>query len=170
MTDKTTPIKRKSVDYGRIEAGWRAGLLSPRQLAAIYTQETGDPVSHAAIIKRAKRDGWTRNVVIHEKSTILLEKDELIHRAGFIYIIYFDDSANQRYYKIGMSQTFHARFADHQCSSPFKIYVACAYFVGNMRQEERALHLTFASKRVRGEWFSLDQQDLYDIAQRAVLI
>lgn len=55
MTDKTTPIKRKSVDYGRIEAGWRAGLLSPRQLAAIYTQETGDPVSHAAIIKHFEK-------------------------------------------------------------------------------------------------------------------
>lgn len=42
---------RKKVDYDRIEAGWRAGLLSPRQLAAAYTEETGEAVSHAAIIK-----------------------------------------------------------------------------------------------------------------------
>ncbi len=49
---ETTAAKpKKSVDYSRIEPGWRAGILSPRQLAEIYTQETGDPLSHAAIIK-----------------------------------------------------------------------------------------------------------------------
>lgn len=42
---------KKRVDYDRIEAGWRAGVLSPHQLAAQYTAETGEPVSHAAIIK-----------------------------------------------------------------------------------------------------------------------
>lgn len=42
---------KKRVDYDRIEAGWRAGVLSPHQLAAQYTAETGERVSHAAIIK-----------------------------------------------------------------------------------------------------------------------
>lgn len=53
---------RKRVDYDRIEAGWRAGLLSPHQLAAQYTEETGEPVSHAAIIKHFKKQGTPRDL------------------------------------------------------------------------------------------------------------
>lgn len=52
----------KKVDYARIEAGWRAGILSPRQLAAKYTEETGDPVSHAAIINHFKKAGIDRDL------------------------------------------------------------------------------------------------------------
>lgn len=53
---------RKRVDYDRIEAGWRAGLLSPHQLAAQYIEETGEPVSHAAIIKHFKKEGIPRDL------------------------------------------------------------------------------------------------------------
>lgn len=52
----------KKVDYDRIEAGWRAGLLSPHQLAAKYTAETGEKVSHAAIIKHFKKQGIARDL------------------------------------------------------------------------------------------------------------
>lgn len=52
----------KKIDYERIEAGWRAGLLSPHQLAAIYTEETGQKVSHAAIIKHFKKAGIARDL------------------------------------------------------------------------------------------------------------
>lgn len=50
--------KRKRIDYEMMEADWRAGLLSPRQIAAKYIKATGQSVSHAAIIKhfRDKRD------------------------------------------------------------------------------------------------------------------
>lgn len=54
--------KRKRIDYDRIEAGWRAGLLSPRQLAAQYTEETGEAVSHAAIINHFKKRGVPRDL------------------------------------------------------------------------------------------------------------
>ena len=52
----------KKIDYDRIEPGWRAGLLSPHQLAAIYTEETGQKVSHAAIIKHFKKSGIARDL------------------------------------------------------------------------------------------------------------
>ena len=52
----------KKIDYDRIEPGWRAGLLSPHQLAAIYTEETGQKVSHAAIIKHFKKAGIARDL------------------------------------------------------------------------------------------------------------
>lgn len=52
----------KKVDYARIEPGWRAGILSPRQLAAQYTEETGDQVSHAAIVNHFKKAGIDRDL------------------------------------------------------------------------------------------------------------
>lgn len=52
----------KKVDYERIEAGWRAGILSPHQLAAAYIEETGEKVSHAAIIKHFRKQGIARDL------------------------------------------------------------------------------------------------------------
>lgn len=65
---------RKRVDYDRIEAGWRAGLLSPRQLAAAYTEETGEKVSHAAIIKHFTERGIPRDLSakIHAKADAMV--------------------------------------------------------------------------------------------------
>lgn len=65
---------RKRVDYERIEAGWRAGLLSPRQLAAAYIEETGEKVSHAAIIKYFTERDIPRDLSakIHAKADALV--------------------------------------------------------------------------------------------------
>lgn len=52
----------KKVDYARIEPGWRAGILSPMQLAAEYTEATGIKVSHTAIIKHFKKLGVPRDL------------------------------------------------------------------------------------------------------------
>lgn len=54
--------KRQKIDYDRIERGWRAGILSPRQLSAAYEEETGQKVSHAAIIKHFTKLGIPRNL------------------------------------------------------------------------------------------------------------
>lgn len=43
-------------DWERVEADYRAGLLSVREIAA------AQGITHAAIQKRAKRDGWTRDL------------------------------------------------------------------------------------------------------------
>lgn len=68
---------RNRVDYDRIEAGWRAGLMSPRQLAAIYTQETGEKVSHAAIIKHFTAQGIPRDLAAKIKA----KSDAMVTRA-----------------------------------------------------------------------------------------
>jgi hypothetical protein len=48
--------KKKGLDWERIEADYRAGLLSVREIAS------AQGVFHAAIGKRAKRDGWERDL------------------------------------------------------------------------------------------------------------
>ena len=53
---------QKKIDYERIEPGWRAGLLSPHQLAAKYIEDTGQAVSHAAIIKHFRKLGIPRDL------------------------------------------------------------------------------------------------------------
>jgi hypothetical protein len=48
--------EKKAPDWERIEADYRAGLLSVREIAV------AQGVSHVAIGKRAKRDGWERDL------------------------------------------------------------------------------------------------------------
>ena len=152
--------KRVTPDWERIELDYRAGIKTLRQIA------DGSGVSHVAVSKRAHKHGWER---AHKPEPVALARDDL-DKAGFVYVIYLDDSANERFYKIGMSAAFSARFDAHQCASPFNICVATAYFTGNMRAEERDLHTLFEDQRVRGEWFRLTHDDLQLIARRALLV
>lgn len=67
------PDKRAAPDWERIEADYRAGLLSVREIAA------ANGVSHVAIGKRAKRDGWERDLdaKIKAKADALVTKAEV---------------------------------------------------------------------------------------------
>ena len=154
---------KKAIDWEAAERDFRAGQLSNRMIAEKHG------VSETAIRKRAKAHGWERERATRQQEPVRLASDEL-DRAGFVYVIYLEDTASERFYKIGMAASFTARHDAHQCASPFPICVACAYFVGNMRAEERFLHAEFSDKRVRGEWFRLADSDLDKIARRAKLV
>lgn len=155
----------KQPDWTKIEADYRAGVKPLRQMAS----EHG--ISHVAINNRAKKNEWARDLAAKIKAkqkVILAPKDEM-STAGFLYVIYID-SGVERIYKIGMAKRFDARFDQHQCASPFDICVAMAYFTGNMRAEERYLHSQYEHSHVRGEWYRLSDQDLEEIAKRALLV
>jgi hypothetical protein len=49
-------MEKKAPDWERIESDYRAGLLSVREIAS------SQGISHVAISKRAKRDGWERDL------------------------------------------------------------------------------------------------------------
>lgn len=158
--------KKKKIDWEKIEVDYRAGVKTLREIADEHN------ITHGAINKRAKRDGWERDLTAKIKTKAILQKDEVdpLDKSGFVYVIYIDDSAEERYFKIGMASSFNIRFGSHQCVSPFDICVACVYFVPNMRVEERILHTMFAEKKVRGEWFKLDTNDLRVIASRSLIL
>lgn len=65
MSDKPTP------DWERIEQQYRAGVLSVREIAV------AGGVSHTAINKRAKANGWDRNL----KAKIQAKADALVSKA-----------------------------------------------------------------------------------------
>lgn len=60
----------KAADWERIELDYRAGIKTLRQIA----DENG--ITHGAINKRAKRDGWERDLSekIHAKADVLVSK------------------------------------------------------------------------------------------------
>jgi hypothetical protein len=64
--------KRTAADWERIEIAYRAGVLTLREIAA----QVGG-VTEGAIRKRAKRDGWTRDL----KAKIDAKADELVRKA-----------------------------------------------------------------------------------------
>ncbi|WP_240754498.1 hypothetical protein [Lampropedia aestuarii] len=67
MTDKA----KQTPDWERIELDYRAGVKTLRQIA----EENG--VSHPAITKRAKRDGWSRDLSVK----IQAKADELVTKS-----------------------------------------------------------------------------------------
>lgn len=75
MTDTTKPAPP---DWERIEIAYRAGVLTLREIA---TQVGG--VTEGAIRKRAKRDGWTRDLAakIKAKADYLVRK-ESVRKSG----------------------------------------------------------------------------------------
>lgn len=62
--------EKKEVDWKAVELEYRAGILTLRAMASKYG------VSHVAIDKRAKRDGWTRDL----KERIRAKAEEKVNR------------------------------------------------------------------------------------------
>lgn len=159
------------IDYDRIEPDWRAGIKSAQQMADEYTLATGQKVSHAGISKHFKKLGIPRDLIAKingEKIPLNLFDEK--NTKGFVYVIYFIDSQGNRFCKIGLATILINRLKEHQCSSPFEMYIACSYFVLNMRAEEKYLHSYFNEKKIRGEWFNLSNNDLEIISRRSLLI
>jgi DNA-directed RNA polymerase subunit F len=77
MNKKTAPEAvdkpRQSPDWERIEYDYRAGLLSVREIASQHS------ITHTAINKRAKKDGWERDLKakIKAKADALVSKREV---------------------------------------------------------------------------------------------
>jgi len=65
-------MEKKAPDWEKIELDYRAGVKTLRQIA----EEHG--ISHGAINKRAKRDGWSRDL----SSKIAAKVDELVSKSA----------------------------------------------------------------------------------------
>lgn len=81
ISGEATPVNKSHAaslraDWELIERDFRAGILSIREIAA------SQGITHAAISKRAKRDGWERdlNAKIQSKADALVSKREVSNR------------------------------------------------------------------------------------------
>ncbi|MCB1739041.1 MAG: GIY-YIG nuclease family protein [Gammaproteobacteria bacterium] len=165
--------RRNDIDWEAIEKDYSAGLMSIMAVAVKHG------VSNSQVRVRAAHHEWPRN----KSDQVRIGKTRAVPASiavdqrgratqsscGFIYVCYVD-AGDERIYKIGLAKNPVQRMAQHQCSSPLEIMVACCYFTSNMQAEEKALHEAFAAKRVRGEWFALDDDDLIAISARSRLV
>jgi len=72
------------------------------------------------------------------------------------------------YYKIGYSnKKLSQRIRILQTGNPLEIrLVMIIYPRSTPRREEKRLHIEYANKKMRGEWFALDNGDLNNIIRR----
>ena len=74
---------------------------------------------------------------------------------GYVYLLQTEHG-----YKIGKSVNPKSRIASLRTASSFKIHVLAVIYASKMGALERALHASFASKKIRGEWYLLDEADI----------
>jgi len=73
---------------------------------------------------------------------------------GYVYLI---KCVNTTFYKIGISKiNYNARLSTMQSGCPYELKFINAIHSPDYRNIERVLHFKFQSKRIRGEWFDLD--------------
>ena len=63
-------------------------------------------------------------------------------------------------YKIGKTRDLQKRLASYHTHLPILFRVIRQYPAENMSQLEESLHIVFQHKRIKGEWFELNPQDL----------
>ncbi len=76
--------------------------------------------------------------------------------AGFVYLV----QSPTGLYKIGRSVNPNDRLKTFSVKLPFEVSFACLIQTEDMYALESELHRRFAAKRVAGEWFALDADDV----------
>lgn len=92
--------------------------------------------------------------------------DNSIVGFDWCYVYLMQDLSNN-YYKIGLSKTPEYRERTLQSEKP-TIRMICNKRLPSRKIAEafeRALHIAFADKRIRGEWFNLDKNDVAQIEE-----
>ena len=77
---------------------------------------------------------------------------------SFIYIVKCHE-----FYKIGIASHIDNRLNSLQCGNPYQLEIVYAVRCPEAKVAEQTLHICFEDKRVRGEWFLLNDNDIIDI-------
>lgn len=116
---------------------------------------------------KIKRDGWKQIRKISEnKKNIYKKLDKPFNKkSGFIYIISFEDTNKEKFYKIGKENNPKQRISAIQTSNPFQIKIELCFYVCNVEEIENKLHTIFSENRLKGEWFELDYNKIQKIKE-----
>ncbi len=76
----------------------------------------------------------------------------------YIYLIKMKN--NDNFIKIGAANNIQQRMKFLQTCSPYELEVIFNQQVLAAHQIEKSLHTQFQDKRIKGEWFSLTEQDI----------
>lgn len=130
----------------RVIADWRTGEYSQRQLSDKYSISTGSANNLCKGVAR--------------KSLGSLKRTGSVKGVSYVYIITSDEFKQDGIYKIGITNNIERRLADMQTGCPFILYALRVFGTKNPLAVEVMLHSFFDKKRLRGEWFKLDDLDI----------
>ena len=82
--------------------------------------------------------------------------NECPYKAGYVYVIINGNGL----YKIGKSLNPEQRLKSLTLGDKGKILIKNHYKYQNYNEIEKELHVIFNSKKISGEWFELNEQDL----------
>jgi len=129
----------------RLEAAGSGYVLSKedwyrikRRVDAFYTSVTSEDIDWLNTEKRKERD----------------QRDRVM--SGYIYLMQADNG----YHKIGRTINLETRNKNLMREYPLEIKIVHSFFCRNCVKAEKRLLGMFSEKRLQGEWFSLEQQDI----------
>ena len=94
---------------------------------------------------------------IEDNKKTFKEKEYEIQHIGYVYLIKLGDS-----YKIGITKNTEERFKQFEFM-PFELKIIKTAKVKEYDKVEKFLHEQYSSKRIKGEWFNLSQEDIQNI-------
>lgn len=83
-------------------------------------------------------------------------------KAGVVYVL-----KSAYGYKVGRTRNVPGRMRAFGVHLPFVYTIPLCVWFDDCHVAERRYHETFASKRINGEWFDLDESDIQQIKRRA---
>ena len=140
-------------------ADYHTGQFTQRDLARKYDVSTATANKLCKLISKSE---------IVKQYSHFVQKPFENKNDGFLYVIYFKDSANNIFHKIGIASDIKNRLKQHQTSSPFTIRIALCYYCEDTYDEEMFLHSMFKKRNINGEWFILDEKELIEIRNRSL--
>lgn len=93
--------------------------------------------------------------------TIAMFDVKLLDTGEYVYLL--QDVSVTGYCKIGYTNNPARRLYEFDTKLPMKIVVIHIIKCSNMERLEKALHMYFREKRINGEWFDLNHDDVAEI-------
>ena len=93
---------------------------------------------------------------------IIKEVTNTDNKKGFVYFI--KNGLGSKHVKVGMAINLDNRLTSYQTAFSNDIYLVGYIECENYISLEKEIHSYLSDKRVKGEWFSLDANDFFDIS------
>ena len=138
-----------------------ARYTNPDGSKSIYGAKQILPLFKAVLMSYAM--GIPSQHVARYNARFAIERDavavEPIGNFGYVYLV----KSSTGFYKIGRSRDPKSRIGTMHVALPFEIEIEHLIECEDYTEAEILLHNEFAKKRIRGEWFALDESDVNEI-------
>lgn len=150
-TKAPTPAEWYAMMYGVYQAMSDEEKQDLHQWEQEYVDGSGDFVT-------SDWPGWAKYIGQFPQVSPASTKSK---KRGYVYLV----RAETGEYKIGYSMDVENRIKAFSVQPPFDYQLVHSIPVDDMIQAEAALHKRFSGKRIKGEWFALEDGDVEEIMQ-----